>query len=243
MNKNKNLAFTLAEVLIVIGIIGVVAALTLPNLNHETGDKETVTRVKKTYSILTEALDRAQAIYGDFDTWFKNCTPGNWAPGAKIGGERVVEFLKVKKNCKLAANEGCFSSEATKNLVGSSRGTYDDNVNIYKFILSDGVSVAFQWGNNIFTVDIDGPNKGANTFGKDLFNFEVDSSTGMLKAYSDCSDTAFNCSLGGGVGVGFGDSAGWILKYDNVDYLKADRTGQCNDSNIILDGTTNTSCH
>ena len=38
--KKKNLAFTLAEVLIVIGIIGVVAALTLPNLNHATGDKD-----------------------------------------------------------------------------------------------------------------------------------------------------------------------------------------------------------
>ena len=28
-----------------------------------------------------------------------------------------------------------------------------------------------------------------------------------------------------------------------IDYLKADSTGKCNDSNIILDGTTNTSCH
>ena len=70
--KKKNLAFTLAEVLIVIGIIGVVAALTLPNLNHATGDKEKVTKVKKIYSALTEAVDRAQAIYGPFDTWFKD---------------------------------------------------------------------------------------------------------------------------------------------------------------------------
>ena len=38
MMKQK-FGFTLAEVLIVIGIIGVVAALTLPNLNHATGDK------------------------------------------------------------------------------------------------------------------------------------------------------------------------------------------------------------
>ena len=49
----RPLAFTLAEVLIVIGIIGVVAALTLPNLNHATGDKEKVTKVKKIYCIHT----------------------------------------------------------------------------------------------------------------------------------------------------------------------------------------------
>ena len=35
----------------------------------------------------------------------------------------------------------------------------------------------------------------------------------------------------------------WIINYDNADYLKADSNGKCNDSNIILDGTTNTSCH
>lgn len=43
----KLIAFTLAETLIVMGIIGVVAALTLPNLNSSTGDKEKVVKVKK----------------------------------------------------------------------------------------------------------------------------------------------------------------------------------------------------
>ena len=45
--KNINLlvetiAFTLAETLVVMGIIGVVAALTIPNLNQSTGDREKV---------------------------------------------------------------------------------------------------------------------------------------------------------------------------------------------------------
>ena len=35
----------------------------------------------------------------------------------------------------------------------------------------------------------------------------------------------------------------WVLEYGNLDYLKADSEGKCNDSNIILDGVTNTSCH
>lgn len=43
----KLLAFTLAEVLITLGIIGVVAALTIPSLIAEYKEKQIVTRVKK----------------------------------------------------------------------------------------------------------------------------------------------------------------------------------------------------
>ena len=45
----KKIAFTLAETLIVMGIIGVVSALTIPNLNSATADKEKVAKVKKIY--------------------------------------------------------------------------------------------------------------------------------------------------------------------------------------------------
>ena len=45
----KAFAFTLAETLIVMGIIGVVAALTIPNLSSSTANKENVARVQKAY--------------------------------------------------------------------------------------------------------------------------------------------------------------------------------------------------
>lgn len=60
----KTFAFTLAETLIVMGIIGVVAALTIPNLNSATADKEKVAKVQKLYSNLNDAFGRAQAVYG-----------------------------------------------------------------------------------------------------------------------------------------------------------------------------------
>lgn len=50
-------AFTLAETLIVMGIIGVVAALTIPNLNSSTADKEKVAKVMKAYSDISDAKD------------------------------------------------------------------------------------------------------------------------------------------------------------------------------------------
>ena len=43
----KKIAFTLAETLIVMGIIGFVAALTIPNLNSSTADKVQFAKVKK----------------------------------------------------------------------------------------------------------------------------------------------------------------------------------------------------
>ena len=48
----KKCAFTLAEVLITLGIIGVVAAMTLPTLINMTNKKELEVALKKTYSEL-----------------------------------------------------------------------------------------------------------------------------------------------------------------------------------------------
>ena len=52
-NKQEQ-AFTLAEVLITLGIIGVVAALTLPSLINRTKNRELHTAFLKTYSELNQ---------------------------------------------------------------------------------------------------------------------------------------------------------------------------------------------
>ena len=44
--------FTLAEVLITLGVIGVVAAMTMPSLVAHYKEKQTVVALKKFYSIL-----------------------------------------------------------------------------------------------------------------------------------------------------------------------------------------------
>ena len=70
-NKIRRAAFTLAEVLITLGIIGVVAALTIPTLmaNH----RKTVieTRLAKFYSTMNQAVQRAEVDYGDKTLWEK----------------------------------------------------------------------------------------------------------------------------------------------------------------------------
>ncbi|MDR1327072.1 MAG: prepilin-type N-terminal cleavage/methylation domain-containing protein [Heliobacteriaceae bacterium] len=51
----KKKAFTLAEVLITLGIIGVVAALTIPSLIAKHKEKETVSKLKNIFSTLSNA--------------------------------------------------------------------------------------------------------------------------------------------------------------------------------------------
>lgn len=52
----KKKAFTLAEVLITLGIIGVVAAITMPVLINKYQEIVTVTKVKKFYSLMSQAI-------------------------------------------------------------------------------------------------------------------------------------------------------------------------------------------
>ena len=96
-------SFTLAETLIVMGIIGVVAALTLPNLNSSTGDKEKVAKLQKIYSNLQDAFGRAEAVYGPYDEWFIN--DGNDSDKkTKRTFERISEFMKYSKVCTIEDN-------------------------------------------------------------------------------------------------------------------------------------------
>ena len=62
-------AFTLAEVLITLGIIGVVAALTMPVLIADYQKKETLTKLKKTYSIFSQAVKQAELNEGETEYW------------------------------------------------------------------------------------------------------------------------------------------------------------------------------
>lgn len=56
--------FTLAEVLITLGIIGVVVAITMPSLLSAYKKKVTATKLKQTYSILSTALNAGETEYG-----------------------------------------------------------------------------------------------------------------------------------------------------------------------------------
>ncbi|MBR1461496.1 type II secretion system protein [bacterium] len=56
---NKKRAFTLAELLLTISVIGVLAALTIPNLAVRTQERELMSRFKAVYSRVSSALEAA----------------------------------------------------------------------------------------------------------------------------------------------------------------------------------------
>lgn len=71
--RKKN-AFTLAEVLITLGIIGVVAAMTLPILLQKYTNRVVETRLAKFYSTINQAIKISENEYGDKRDWFNEDT-------------------------------------------------------------------------------------------------------------------------------------------------------------------------
>ena len=211
-------AFTLAETLIVMGIIGVVAALTIPNLNSSTGEKEKVAKVKKIYSNLEDAFGRAMVVYGPVDEWFINDS-NNTAQMTRFG-ERITEFMKVSKNCKFEDTNACSFSKDR-----------------YRFITADGTAIAIYISGETkhIYVDIDG-SKGSNIDGKDRFNFII-TDDGIIPMGRDTRTSPLtSCYSGGGAFC-----SDWVLEMGNLDYLKIDTSGKCPNGKV-LDWTTNTSC-
>ena len=86
------IAFTLAEVLITLGIIGIVAAMTMPTLMANHRKKETVTKLKKFYSVVNQAIGMSVAEYGEASGWAADC--GTFANTTCTTDEAVEWFNK-----------------------------------------------------------------------------------------------------------------------------------------------------
>ena len=61
-NKMKKKAFTLAEVLIVLGIIGIVASMTIPTLIQKVSERETVSKLKKVLFKIVNNIQKSDKI-------------------------------------------------------------------------------------------------------------------------------------------------------------------------------------
>lgn len=61
--------YTLSEVLITLGVIGVISALTLPTLIHAHKKYVIENKLKKVYSLMNQAIKISEAEYGEVSTW------------------------------------------------------------------------------------------------------------------------------------------------------------------------------
>lgn len=150
----KNIAFTLSEVLMVLGIIGVVAAITLPNLNDAGSEQVTMAKAKKVYSELSTAWDKA--MIKDSITNATNLTAQNVA-------NKINNNLKTKGSGSYYAPA---SSSSVQNCKDTATLLQDGSTFcVIRFVINSSNK---QYGYNV-VFDIDGPKAGLNTLGQDIF--------------------------------------------------------------------------
>lgn len=72
----KRKAFTLAEVLVTLGVIGVVSAITMPTLIQNQQEKVLINQLKVANSILSNVALAASEKYGSMDMWVNDYSQG-----------------------------------------------------------------------------------------------------------------------------------------------------------------------
>jgi prepilin-type N-terminal cleavage/methylation domain-containing protein len=163
-------AFTLAEVLITLGVIGVVAAMTIPILINSIEENQYHVGLKKYYGILTEVVTKAK-LENSTDDLYPICSSYTPYTINAVNCVRDVfkPHLKVAKSCD-NSQSGCLSSYGIYYLDNS--GT-NYPLPIGVLYLNDGTIIRF-WMANIqsyaIILDVNGQ-KEPNTYGKDVYYF------------------------------------------------------------------------
>lgn len=174
-NIVKKVGFTLAEVLIVLGIIGIIAEMTIPTVMHDVQQQVLKTMWKKEYSVLSQVVSQmAQDNGGSIKGLFTSDA---------VARDMFKQYLGTIKQCDDGGSFGnCWAADY-KRLDGGDHN-WGDSAGL---ILKDGASMMFTtnggfWANcdlaitptflvcGYIPVDVNGPLKKPNRIGKDIFS-------------------------------------------------------------------------
>jgi len=199
-------AFTLAEVLLTLAIIGVVAALTIPSVIISTTQSQYVVSLKKAFNTLKAVEREAKQEHGEMQYW-------GWQNSLDDFNTYFKPYFDVLKDCGTDTDDGCFAKSYKQ--VGGGASTFMATPSDYaKIITPDGMAYAFQAANvgivrGYFYVDVNSK-KLPNVFGRDVFAFLVTNVVGIKPAGSidtdgdsiktsdvdtDCLDTGTYCAV------------------------------------------------
>jgi len=191
--------FTLAEVLITLGIIGVVSAITLPTLISNIQDKQNIAKWKKEYSVISNAFQQT------LNEGNVVCDAYSWGTCDTLAGEfrnKMLEKLHVVDYCTVSGQKACdnhirnypktvkykwsgianiysrYKALGVKKAPNNSDSPYGINAyNFYQYayLLNDGAVVYFGglWNGPWIVVDVNNFNKGPNEIGRDVFIIKV----------------------------------------------------------------------
>ena len=177
--------FTLAEILITLSILGVVAVLVVPNVVQTYKKIMVETRFRQTYSILNNAFDYIESV----DRKQVGFTNSSSISNARRNFENLISTVVIPQlpvieyvsHYELISGRSLFYKNLNNNHLKCMNGSncYDiKNMSTVK--LKNGAVIGFtpftnaqMSGNSgfIMVVDIDGQDKGRNQIGYDIFSF------------------------------------------------------------------------
>ena len=212
MNNKK--AFTLAEVLISLVIIGVIAAITMPTLSNSYNDRMYVSALKKNFSVLSNAFNMAKKFeYNDYEDWAHSDSNTQAIYENYL---HIKKYLNVIRECK--DTTGCWSEDITAAPDGDIADSANEKgigSNIVTFTLNDGTNVCLDYWSQSDTkskfgvsqyligsplsiwVDVNGDRK-PNKMGRDVFAFIL-TERGLVPAgvnndCEKCKITGYDCA-------------------------------------------------
>lgn len=244
----KKSGFTLAEVLITLGIIGVVAAMTLPAMIQNYKKREVESRLKYTYALLTEVFKRAEADYGEpkyweaFSTGEKDSSRFNEERKAFVKKYMLpylsgAEFIENKKTSDVGYKEGWKNPNGTILVAPNNVLSFLRIKNGIIMQIVTGIVKNSQNKNIIssiaFYFDVNGTEK-PNIVGKDIFVINLIPSSGQIIMKGEIA--RFNLETGlPGTGTGakpqdrqefidnckrLPDYCGALIKHDGWEFKK-----------------------
>lgn len=205
-------AFTLAEVLITLGIIGIVAALTMPSLIAKQKEKAIVTKLKKFYTSFSQAYQMAVNEHGTIDNWGLADTAWtddktDFTDEAKKGKE---DFMKIVLK---------YYTEPKYN-KNSSTYTLQDGISMSMPSISIKLCEQTRASCGSFRVDLAGNNKAINqSFLFDIYKDKIipygaysnkwySNDKNMVDSIfrRECGENHVHCTA-------------WVIYNENMDYL------------------------
>ncbi len=175
----RKTGFTLAETLITLGIIGIISALTLPNIISNYKNKVFAAQLQKIYNQLSNIAVQAMS-----DEEIDNLSESTLSESA---GVFLKKYFRITKDCGIltsTSTNGCFASSYKLLTNKNETGSGPENIECYAVVINTGTSICMQkmnpdedneHGYSEITVDVNGT-AGPNVAGRDLF---------YLRLYSD----------------------------------------------------------
>ncbi len=193
--------FTLAEVLITLGVVGIVAVLTVPAVMKNYRNRMYVAQLQKVSAQLSDA---AQAIMNDehVDNFYetKAANPNSCSDASKGACEKGPGYLlnnymkPLKRNC-IDGSDPCASSTGSvyTNMQGQALNFGFGGYCIYT---TNGATVcaSYNVNNNCMSVavDVNGMVE-PNMAGRDIFAMDIHKDGTLSDWGSGCADNSFGC--------------------------------------------------